>query len=201
MQRIFQAATAENDNPDVRDRAYVYWRLLSSNPQVAQNVVLSEKPPITSTIHVLPSALLQRLLNELSTLASVYHKPAESFIVGADTVQKAAIEEQIQIARENPIAAATAAAATGAPQTNAENLLDIDFDGAVPTSKDPAPQIGLDDLMGMDAAPEPSNGISHGWEPEPSSNDMSTADILGGFGALSVNNQPKKTNDDLLGLF
>lgn len=96
VQKIFQAATAENDNPDVRDRAYVYWRLLSSNPQIAQNIILSDRPPITTTIQSLPPALLERLLSELSTLASVYHKPPESFIgqgrYGADAVQKAAIE-------------------------------------------------------------------------------------------------------------
>lgn len=96
VQKIFQSATAENDNPDVRDRAYVYWRLLSSNPQVAQNVILSDKPPIITTIQSLPITLLERLLAELSTLASVYHKPPESFIgegrFGADAVQRAAIE-------------------------------------------------------------------------------------------------------------
>jgi AP-1 complex subunit beta-1 len=36
VQKILQAATAENDNPDIRDRAYVYWRLLSSDPQIAK---------------------------------------------------------------------------------------------------------------------------------------------------------------------
>lgn len=96
VQKIFQAATAENDNPDVRDRAYVYWRLLSSNSQTAQSVVLSDKPPITTTIQSLPPALLDQLISELSTLASVYHKPPETFVghgkYGADAVQKAAIE-------------------------------------------------------------------------------------------------------------
>ena len=96
VQQIFQAATAENDNPDVRDRAYVYWRLLSSNPQVAQSVVLSDKPPITSTIQSLPAALLEKLILDLSTLASVYHKTPESFLgqgrFGAEAMQKAAIE-------------------------------------------------------------------------------------------------------------
>ena len=96
VQQIFQAATAENDNPDVRDRAYVYWRLLSSNPQVAQSVVLSDKPPITSTIQSLPPALLEKLILDLSTLASVYHKTPESFLgqgrFGAEAMQKAAIE-------------------------------------------------------------------------------------------------------------
>jgi vesicle coat complex subunit len=34
--KVLQAATADNDNPDIRDRAYVYWRLLSSDPQIAK---------------------------------------------------------------------------------------------------------------------------------------------------------------------
>lgn len=161
VQKIFQSATAENDNPDVRDRAYVYWRLLSSNPQVAKDVVLSDKPPITTTIQSLPPALLERLLTELSTLASVYHKPPESFIgqgrYGADAVQKAAIEEQMQNARENPLAAAAAAAAvSGAPppQANAENLLDIDFDGAAPASAQKSSLSGMSGLEGLAGTPQ-----------------------------------------------
>ena len=61
-----------------------------------QNIVLSDKPPITTTIQSLPPILLDQLLNELSTLASVYHKPPDTFINqgkhGADDVQKRAIE-------------------------------------------------------------------------------------------------------------
>jgi hypothetical protein len=61
-----------------------------------QNIILSEKPPITNNIQLLPSALLDQLLEEISTLASVYHKPPETFVgqgrYGADAVQKRAIE-------------------------------------------------------------------------------------------------------------
>lgn len=31
VQKVLQMATVENDNADIRDRAYVYWRLLSGN--------------------------------------------------------------------------------------------------------------------------------------------------------------------------
>lgn len=98
VQRVLQAATSENDNPDVRDRAYIYWRLLSntSDQNATKNIVLSEKPPIVTTISSLPPALLEQLLQELSTLSSVYHKPPEQFVgqgrFGADAVQRAAIE-------------------------------------------------------------------------------------------------------------
>ena len=164
VQKVLHAATAESDNPDIRDRAYVYWRLLSNttDQNAAKNVILSEKPPITTTIKSLPPTLLDKLLNELSTLASVYHTPPEQFVgqgrFAADAVQQAAIEEQIQNARENPLAAAAAAAAAQgtaqAPESNAENLLDIDFDGAAPASVNEQPQNGLSGLEGLGGTPQ-----------------------------------------------
>lgn len=36
VQRVLQAATKDCDSPDVRDRAYIYWRLLSSDPGAAK---------------------------------------------------------------------------------------------------------------------------------------------------------------------
>ena len=36
IQRVLQAATKNCDNPDIRDRAYVYWRLLSTDPEAAK---------------------------------------------------------------------------------------------------------------------------------------------------------------------
>ncbi|KAL2865857.1 putative AP-1 adaptor complex subunit beta [Aspergillus lucknowensis] len=188
VQKVLQAATAENDNPDVRDRAYVYWRLLSStsDSNAARNVVLSKKPPIVTTIHSLPPTLLEQLLTELSTLASVYHKPPEQFVgqgrFGADAVQKAAIEEQLQNARENPLAAAAAAAVSGtAPpqqQNNVENLLDIDFDGTAPASAHKEPNGGVSGLEGLAGTPvrveSPAAGAPAG------SNNLD--DLLGVFG-------------------
>jgi hypothetical protein len=34
IQLVLSCATNETDNPDLRDRAYVYWRLLSTDPEV-----------------------------------------------------------------------------------------------------------------------------------------------------------------------
>jgi vesicle coat complex subunit len=36
VQRVLQAATKDCDNADVRDRAYIYWRLLTSDPAAAK---------------------------------------------------------------------------------------------------------------------------------------------------------------------
>jgi hypothetical protein len=32
--RVLSCATNDTDNPDLRDRAYIYWRLLSTDPEV-----------------------------------------------------------------------------------------------------------------------------------------------------------------------
>lgn len=36
VQRVLNTATKDCDSPDVRDRAYIYWRLLSSDPASAK---------------------------------------------------------------------------------------------------------------------------------------------------------------------
>lgn len=156
------------------------------------------RPPITTTIHSLPPALLEELLNELSTLASVYHKPPATFLghgrFGAEAMQRAAIEEQRQNARENPIAAAAAAAAisgapapTTAPQGNAENLLDIDFDGAAPASLQKEPDGGLSGLEGLAGTPQRVASPAVGTTPAsagPASNGLGGGmdDLIGVFG-------------------
>ena len=123
----------------------------------------------------------------------------------------------MQNARENPLAAAAAAAAvSGAvpPQTNAENLLDIDFDGAAPASAQKEPSAGMSGLEGLAGTPQrvqsPVNGqgsavpagdfggmddlmglggVGGGMQMNGSAEGgMSHADILGGFASMNVEN-------------
>jgi len=80
VQQVLNLATQETDNPDLRDRGYVYWRLLSTDPEAAKAVVLGEKPLISDTTTRLEENLLEELIGNISTLASVFHKPPQSFI-------------------------------------------------------------------------------------------------------------------------
>ncbi|GKT55804.1 AP-1 adaptor complex subunit [Colletotrichum tofieldiae] len=211
VQKVLQQATTDNDNPDIRDRAYVYWRLLSGDLDVAKSIVLSQKPAITTTMTSLPPALLEQLLAELSTLASVYHKPPESFVgkgrYGADEIQRAAIREQRQEAAENPIAASVAAAANGttSSQNNIENLLDIDFDGAAPASAEQqsnvntpdrvsspsggAPSSAMADMMGLFDAPPPQQQQQAMANPmSPGAGGSGMDDMMNGFSGLDFGN-------------
>lgn len=63
---------------------------------VPQAVVLAHRPPISLPRTTVSPQLLEELLGEISSLASVYHKPEETFVgrgrIGIDTVQKKGIE-------------------------------------------------------------------------------------------------------------
>ncbi|GAB5034331.1 beta-adaptin-like protein c [Nannochloropsis oceanica] len=83
VQRVLNLATEGTDNPDLRDRGFIYWRLLSHNPQVARAVVLGEKPTIADDTFALEPALLDSLIHQIATLSSIYHKPPEAFVVRA----------------------------------------------------------------------------------------------------------------------
>lgn len=124
---------------------------------------------------------------------------------GTDEIQRAAIQEQRQDAAENPIAASLAAAASngGSNQSNIENLLDIDFDGAVPASTEqsgsvpqtpdrvssPAvgapgaggPSGGMADMMGLFDVSSPTASSS---QQPPAGGGM--GDIMNGFAGMDL---------------
>lgn len=100
VQRVLTLATEESDNPDLRDRGYIYWRLLSSDPEAARAVVLSEKPEIGDDTFTLEPTLLDELISQIATLASIYHKPPEAFVM--KSLSSSAVEEEDE-ADEEPI--------------------------------------------------------------------------------------------------
>ncbi|KAM0465549.1 hypothetical protein ACHAPV_001601 [Trichoderma viride] len=76
--KVLKWATEETDNPDLRDRAYMYWRLLSTDMNVAKSIVMGEKPPITAESERLESSTLEEMCLNVGTLATVYLKPVQS---------------------------------------------------------------------------------------------------------------------------
>lgn len=80
IQKVLNLAIDEsyNNSLDVRDRGYVYLRLLSINPIVARKVILVKTPILSMPILSMQTAFLPKhnlllLLDNLSTLSSVYH--------------------------------------------------------------------------------------------------------------------------------
>ena len=73
--QVLKWCTEETDDPDLRDRGFMYWRLLSTEPATAKNIVMGDKPPITAESERLDSNTLEELCMNIGTLATVYLKP------------------------------------------------------------------------------------------------------------------------------
>ncbi|KAJ1854941.1 hypothetical protein LPJ73_002399, partial [Coemansia sp. RSA 2703] len=78
--KVLKWATEHVDSPDIRDRGFIYWRLLSTDPEMARAVVLSDKPEISAEGERLDMPLLEELLLQVGTLSSIYRKPPCTFI-------------------------------------------------------------------------------------------------------------------------
>ncbi|CAA0831563.1 Beta-adaptin-like protein C [Striga hermonthica] len=148
IQVVLNNATVETDNPDLRDRAYIYWRLLSTDPEAAKDVVLAEKPVISDDSNQLDPSLLDELLANIATLSSVYHKPPEGFVTRVKTVQKTEEEEYPDGEGGNSESPANAGTSGGASSPAATST--VQPSAGRQSSPAPAAVPDLLDLMGMD---------------------------------------------------
>ncbi|KAJ1677093.1 beta-adaptin, partial [Spiromyces aspiralis] len=67
--RVLKTATEMCADPDVRDRAYIYWRLLSADSNAARQVVLTKKPIIRPRQSNVSSEQLREFISELGSIA------------------------------------------------------------------------------------------------------------------------------------
>ncbi|KAJ6247651.1 ap-1 complex subunit beta-1 [Anaeramoeba flamelloides] len=77
--KVLDLVTKKINDSDLRDRGYIYWRLLSSSPKIAKSIVLQERPKISSSTFKYDQILLTELLRNIPTLSSVYHEPPRIF--------------------------------------------------------------------------------------------------------------------------
>lgn len=52
----------------------MYWRLLTADPAAARDIVLAEKPAISTETDRMDKGMLDQLLLHTGTLGSIYHK-------------------------------------------------------------------------------------------------------------------------------
>ena len=80
LNQVFDFCTKECENPDVRDRGYMYYRLMTIDPQLASRIIVNEKPKINEDASGFDDNLLAILMDNLGTMATIYEKPPESFV-------------------------------------------------------------------------------------------------------------------------
>uniref|UniRef100_A0A8C2PZ31 AP complex subunit beta n=1 Tax=Cyprinus carpio TaxID=7962 RepID=A0A8C2PZ31_CYPCA len=151
VQQVLSLATQDSDNPDLRDRGYIYWRLLSTDPVAAKEVVLAEKPLISEETDLIEPTLLEELICHIGTLASVYHKPPSAFVEGSRGVQHKRLPPRTgspDVGQSGPSEAPPAVIPSQGDLLG--DLLNLDL--APPTatvpSVQPSMQMGAMDLLG-----------------------------------------------------
>ncbi|XP_029820773.1 AP-1 complex subunit beta-1 [Manacus vitellinus] len=159
VQQVLSLATQDSDNPDLRDRGYIYWRLLSTDPVAAKEVVLAEKPLISEETDLIEPTLLDELICHIGTLASVYHKPPGAFVEGGRGV----------VHKSLPPRTGSSESAES-PDTAPAGVPAADQPSVIPTQGDL-----LGDLLNLDLGPPVS-----GPPVATSSVQMGAVDLLGG---------------------
>lgn len=146
VQHVLSLATQDSDNPDLRDRGFIYWRLLSTDPAAAKEVVLADKPLISEETDLLEPTLLDELICHISSLASVYHKPPTAFVEG----RSAGIRKTLPVRQGSDEAPAQEATVIPNQESLIGDLLSMDL-GAPTIPSGPAPTtapISNVDLLG-----------------------------------------------------
>ncbi|KAI9915200.1 hypothetical protein PsorP6_007066 [Peronosclerospora sorghi] len=183
VQKVLHKATEESDNPDLRDRGYVYWRLLSANPEAAHAVVLAEKPVISDDTFALEPSMLDELIGKISTLASVYHKVPSAFVVRSTVSELREHRREDDQSKDDEEEGSSDQQddESSGPQTDAPvDLLDMgDLSLATPTPTAPAPAApasgSLMDIFGGPAAPPAPVAVTGNGRPGVSKKMLMTA--------------------------
>ena len=82
-----QRGAEESENPDVRDRAYIYWRLLEIDPDIAKEMICSEKPSFKFTEHdELDVDTIDDMINNMTNVSACYFKKDKDIINEEDMV-------------------------------------------------------------------------------------------------------------------
>lgn len=85
----------ESENPDVRDRAYIYLRLLQINPDIAKDMITSEKPPFEFREELnFEGDIVDNIIENMTNVSAVYHKTKTELIPKEDMVIDPSEEEE-----------------------------------------------------------------------------------------------------------
>ncbi|XP_008213577.1 AP-1 complex subunit beta-1 isoform X1 [Nasonia vitripennis] len=176
VQQVLSLATQDSDNPDLRDRGFIYWRLLSTDPAAAKEVVLAEKPLISEETDLLEPTLLDELICHISSLASVYHKPPTAFVEGRAAGARKSLPARSNSNDDPASRSQPQAQVIPAQDSLIGDLLSMDIGGPSLVTPTPPPSTGL----GLDLLSSGLDGILGGPETTaPPAVSQTTTGLLG----------------------
>ncbi|KAF4723557.1 hypothetical protein FOZ62_029596, partial [Perkinsus olseni] len=128
VSKVLKACTDSSSNPDLRDRGYMYWRMLSMGDlEKCKKIVVAPLPRITDTSLLVESNLLEILLGTIGQLSSIYLIAPDELIEGTKQYEEMEdyYEDQSSVEdRSQNIKAVKAAMAS--PRSYEERTTDLD---------------------------------------------------------------------------
>lgn len=121
--QLLQTASDHVSNPDLRDRAFFYWRLLDMSTTVAKKIIFTKRKPIKGSFD---DGKVQGCFGEIGSIGATLQKEEETD--GEEVVKedKPLIQEkEVQIIDLKE------------PEANNEDLIDLDFGSTVVTKEEP----------------------------------------------------------------
>lgn len=87
---LLTVATENVSNPDVRDRAFIYWRMLSTDPEKTKTVVFGYRPQAKDNDKLVDQAFLSEMMKSMGYVSSLFEKKPEELF------QRSLAEQKVQ---------------------------------------------------------------------------------------------------------
>jgi len=174
-----QKGAEESENPDVRDRAYIYWRLLENDPDLAKEMISGEKMPFDfNEEEAFDQEIIDDIINNMTNVSGVYHKTNKSLIPREDMVIDA--DDGAQSDKKD---------SKGDAKLSKNSRKGVNDSAKSPTNAVKEVTNQDADLLGLD---EDNNGVSNVvnnmiLNTKQTAGNMDIFDIFGKFGSSSPN--------------
>ncbi|OHT04929.1 Adaptin N terminal region family protein [Tritrichomonas foetus] len=80
LQFVLNEATKDSNVPDVKNRALLYWRLLSNDTSIAKSIIVFDKQTITDSGVHFDQSVLDELIKNMGTVSGVLHVVPSDFV-------------------------------------------------------------------------------------------------------------------------
>lgn len=182
LQALLQQISDKSTSPDLRDRGYIYWRLLFQNPEKASEVVFNDIPPILVEEDEDDLELAEKLIrNGGSVSCHLGYMLSSVFTKKVSAINRGEVELDSEFITE---ANTQSAVVTNLPEVNIEDEQD-DEDILGQTQTAPPKQAASSGLDDFDIL-----GTSSGFNTQTASlTEDDGMDILG----MGLSSAPKKS--------
>lgn len=196
LQNVLELATHETSEVDVRDMAMIYWRCLSldESSNLVEQLCKVHAPKIDSTIDSFTPEALEKLLNQLGTVSSIYFKPI-------DQSRRRRMQRQ-NIIRGKHFNELQSLAKNGLENTmNDDVLLDFDSEPATTATNTTGTNLlgDLDDLF--DFSTTSATDVTDSAKATEGINKLALNSTNGNNTATNTTSTTSTTTQDLLDLF